>query len=52
MTTNRDAWRALAWLLIVSAAFWAAVAFRSCDDSPPRPTEMVPARSKMTDGGD
>jgi hypothetical protein len=46
MKADRDAWRALAWLLIVSAAFWAAVAFRSCDDSPARPTELVPADGK------
>jgi hypothetical protein len=43
---SRDGWRALAWLLLVSAAFWAVVAFRSCDDSPPRPTELVPAEGK------
>jgi hypothetical protein len=46
MPIDRDGWRVLAWLLIVSAAFWAAVAFRSCDDSPPRPTELVPADRK------
>jgi hypothetical protein len=43
---RRDAWRALAWLLIVATAFWAAVAFHSGDDSTPRPTELVPATEK------
>jgi hypothetical protein len=41
---RRD-WQPLAWLFIVSAAFWAGVAFYSCGDGgPPRPTELVPAK--------
>ena len=30
----------LAWLLILSALFWKAVALRSCSDGPPRTLEL------------
>ena len=43
---GRDSWRLLAWLLVLSAAFWAALAFRSCEDGPPRPAELAPAEGR------
>ena len=42
MTMGRDFWRLLAWLLVLSPAFWAAVAFRSSDDGPTRPADRAP----------
>jgi hypothetical protein len=40
---RRDFWRLLAWLLVLSAVFWSALAFRSCDGGAPRPADLEPA---------
>jgi hypothetical protein len=38
-----DSCQRLAWLLVVSAAFWSAVAVYSCAGGSPRPTDLAPA---------
>jgi hypothetical protein len=43
---TRDAWQRLAWLLLLSAAFWLAVTFRSCDGRPPGPADLMPAQRR------
>jgi hypothetical protein len=37
---RRIDWNLFAWLLLLSAVFWAAVAMRSCGDGPPRSLEL------------
>jgi hypothetical protein len=36
----------LAWLLVLSAGFWLAVAFYSCDSRPPRPADLTPGKAR------
>jgi hypothetical protein len=43
---TRDSCRRLAWLLVVSAAFWSAVAVYSCAQGPPLPTDLAPAEGR------
>jgi hypothetical protein len=41
---DHEGWRRLAWLLVISSVFWAAVALHSCS-GPPRPTELRPGEA-------
>jgi hypothetical protein len=42
----RDPWQRLAWLLVLSAAFWSAVAFYSCDAHSLRPADLAPPQGR------
>jgi hypothetical protein len=41
-----DSWQRPARLLLVSAAFWSAVAVYSCAGGPPRPADLAPAEGR------
>jgi hypothetical protein len=50
---DREFWRCFAWLLVLSAVFWSAVALHSCSADPPRPIDHRPddAPAEMKDQG-